>query len=83
MPPIAHPGRLLKREMQARNLSADRLALDIGAPSGRVTDILAGRRSVTAETAARLVCGNAGPSTRGRAAPVPPAASRRRRRRLV
>lgn len=54
MPPIAHPGRLLKREMQARNLSANRLALDVGAPSGRVTDILTGRRSVTAETAARL-----------------------------
>ena len=54
MPPIAHPGRLLKREMQARNLSANRLALDIGVPSGRVTDILAGRRSITAETAARL-----------------------------
>lgn len=54
MPPIAHPGRLLKREMQARNLSANRLALDIGVPSGRITDILAGRRSVTAETAARL-----------------------------
>jgi len=54
MPPIAHPGRLLKREMQARNLSANRLALDIGVPSGRVTDILAGRRSVTAETSARL-----------------------------
>lgn len=54
MPPIAHPGRLLKREMQARNLSANRLELDIGAPSGRVTDILTGRRSVTAKTAARL-----------------------------
>lgn len=34
MPPVAHPGRLLKRELAARELSADRLALDIGVPSG-------------------------------------------------
>jgi plasmid maintenance system antidote protein VapI len=36
----AHPGRLLKRELTARGLSANRLALDIGVPSGRITDIL-------------------------------------------
>jgi len=50
----AHPGRLLKRELEARNLSANRLALDLGVPSGRVTDILNGRRSITADTAVRL-----------------------------
>lgn len=54
MPPLAHPGRLLKREMAARDLSANRLALDLGVPSGRVTDILNGRRSITADTAVRL-----------------------------
>jgi addiction module HigA family antidote len=54
MAPIAHPGRLLKRELTARKLSANRLALDIGVPSGRITDILNGRRSVTADTAVRL-----------------------------
>ena len=54
MTPIAHPGRLLKRELEARGLSANRLALDIGVPSGRVTDILNGRRSITADTAVRL-----------------------------
>lgn len=54
MPPIAHPGRLLKRELVARKLSANRLALDIGVPSGRVTDILNGRRAITADTAVRL-----------------------------
>jgi antitoxin HigA-1 len=50
----AHPGRLLKRELAARGLSANRLALDIGVPSGRITDILNGRRSITADTAVRL-----------------------------
>ncbi len=49
-----HPGRLLKRELNARELSANRLALDIAVPSGRVTDILNGRRSITADTAVRL-----------------------------
>ena len=51
---IAHPGRLLRRELTARGLSANRLALDIGVPSGRITDILNGRRSITADTAVRL-----------------------------
>jgi antitoxin HigA-1 len=54
MAPVVHPGRLLKREMAARKLSANRLSLDIGVPSGRVTDILNGRRAVTADTAVRL-----------------------------
>ena len=37
MAPIAHPGRLLKRELAARKLSANRLSLDIAVPSGRIT----------------------------------------------
>lgn len=52
--PIAHPGRLLKRELAARDLSANRLALDLGVPSGRITDILNGRRAISADTALRL-----------------------------
>ena len=52
--PVVHPGRFLKREMAARKLSANRLSLDIGVPSGRVTDILKGRRAITADTAVRL-----------------------------
>jgi len=54
MSPLAHPGRLLRRELDARALSANRLALDLGVPSGRVTDILNGRRGITADTAVRL-----------------------------
>ena len=54
MLPVSHPGQLLKRELEARDLSANRLALDLGVPSGRVTDILNGRRSITADTAVRL-----------------------------
>ena len=51
---ISHPGRLLKRELVTRNLSANRLALNLGVPSGRITDILNERRSITADTAVRL-----------------------------
>src|SRR5947199_5535713 len=54
MPFATHPGRLLKRELKARELSANRLSLDLGVPSGRITDILNGRRSITADTAVRL-----------------------------
>ncbi len=54
MPRISHPGRLLKRELTARKLSANRLALVIGVPSGRITDILNRRRGITADTAVRL-----------------------------
>ncbi len=54
MAPAIHPGQLLKRELEARKLSANRLALDLGVPSGRITDILNGRRSITADTAVRL-----------------------------
>jgi addiction module HigA family antidote len=54
--PVAHPGRLLKRELVARGISANRLSLDIGVPSGRITDILNGRRAISADTAVRLGC---------------------------
>ena len=54
VPPVAHPGRLLRREIATRQLSASRLALDLGVPSGRITDILNGRRSITADAALRL-----------------------------
>ena len=54
MDPTSHPGGLLKRELDARRLSANRLAHDLGVPSRRITDILSGRRSITADTALRL-----------------------------
>lgn len=53
MKPI-HPGRILKREMTARGLSANKLALSLRVPSGRITQILNGKRGISAETALRL-----------------------------
>jgi addiction module HigA family antidote len=49
-----HPGRILRRELEARRLSANALARALRVPSGRVVDILNGKRSVSAETALRL-----------------------------
>ena len=49
-----HPGRILRNELKARKLSANKLALSLGVPSGRVTDILNGKRTVTADIAIRL-----------------------------
>lgn len=49
-----HPGEVLKDELEARKMSANRLALDLGVPSGRITEILNGRRSITPDTAVRL-----------------------------
>ncbi len=49
-----HPGRILRREMAARSLSANALALALRVPSGRITEILNAKRGLSAETALRL-----------------------------
>ena len=54
MPVAVHPGRLLRRELAARKLSASRLALELGVPSGRITDIPNGKRGITPDTTFRL-----------------------------
>ncbi len=53
MVPI-HPGRILRRELEARSFSANALARALRVPSGRIVDILNGKRSISAETALRL-----------------------------
>ena len=53
MVPI-HPGSILRRELHARELSANALARALRVPSGRIVDILNGKRSISAETALRL-----------------------------
>ena len=49
-----HPGRILRRELEARGLSANKLALALRVPSGRITQIINGKRGITAESALRL-----------------------------
>ncbi len=49
-----HPRRILKRELATRELSANKLALALHVPSGRITAILNAKRAITPETALRL-----------------------------
>ncbi len=49
-----HPGRILKRELEARGLSAAALALKLRIAPQRIQEIVAGRRAISPETALRL-----------------------------
>ena len=49
-----HPGRILKRELKARELSANALALALRTPSGRITDILNEKPTPRTEPSMRL-----------------------------
>jgi len=49
-----HPGEILADELEETGLSAKRLADVIEVPPNRLYQLLAGKRSVTADTALRL-----------------------------
>ena len=49
-----HPGAILKEELEARGLSANAFALKLRVPPQRIQDVVAGRRSITPDTALRL-----------------------------
>lgn len=53
--PNIHPGEVLKEDfLNAMGLSAYRLAKEINVSETRITDIINGKRSITADTAIRL-----------------------------
>jgi addiction module HigA family antidote len=52
--PAIHPGEHLRDDLEALGLSAAELARRLKVPTNRVTEILNGRRAVTADTALRL-----------------------------
>ncbi len=50
-----HPGDVLREEfLIPLGISAYRLCMDIGVPQTRISEILKGNRSITADTALRL-----------------------------
>lgn len=49
-----HPGEVLKEELDERGVLPTELARQIDVPANRVSQIIAGRRTVTADTALRL-----------------------------
>lgn len=54
LPPVT-PGELLEEEfLQPLGISQYRLAKEIGVPASRISEIIAGQRSITADTDLRL-----------------------------
>jgi len=54
LPPV-HPGEILLEDlMKPLGISRNRLSRDLRVPVTRISEIVAGRRSVTADTALRL-----------------------------
>jgi len=50
-----HPGEILMEEfLKPFDISLNELARDIGIPAGRISQIVRGKRAVTADTALRL-----------------------------
>ena len=52
--PVQHPGEILIQELAAHDVSPSRLAHEIGVPPNRIGQIIAGKRSVTGDTALRF-----------------------------
>ena len=58
LPPV-HPGRTIGEELKAREMTAHALSLKIRVPANRITEIVNGKRGVSAETAARQLLDDA------------------------
>ena len=52
--PLTAPGDFLREMLDELDLSAYRVAADIGVPANRITGILNGTRAITADTSIRL-----------------------------
>jgi addiction module HigA family antidote len=52
--PSIHPGEILTDELEELHISASELARILHVPANRITQILARKRAVTADTALRL-----------------------------
>ncbi len=52
-PPI-HPGEILGDELTEIGVSANQLAQQLNVPANRISQIIAGKRSITGDTALRL-----------------------------
>ena len=49
-----HPGEILRDELDGLNMSATELARAIKVPANRISQILTGKRNISADTALRL-----------------------------
>ena len=53
LPPV-HPGEILRETLDDLGLSMNQLAQEIHVPANRISAVVAGKRSITGETALRL-----------------------------
>lgn len=51
---VVHPGAVLKGELEEFGITPTELARQIAVPPNRVSQIIAGKRSITGDTALRL-----------------------------
>lgn len=51
---VIHPGEILAEELTGLGISAAALARTLHVPTNRITQILKGKRAITADTALRL-----------------------------
>ncbi|MXW59347.1 MAG: HigA family addiction module antidote protein [Acidimicrobiia bacterium] len=51
---VVHPGEVLKGELEEFEITPTELARQIAVPPNRVSQIIAGKRSITGDTALRL-----------------------------
>ena len=49
-----HPGEILDEELKELDMSARKLAAKLGVPSNRLSQIIKGKRDISADTALRL-----------------------------
>lgn len=52
--PPTHPGEYIEETLEELNMSARELSLVLGVPTNRITEIVRGRRGITADTALRI-----------------------------
>src|SRR5471032_2406460 len=52
--PATHPGEFLGDELKELGISANQLAQQLRVPQNRISQIIAGKRSITGDTALRL-----------------------------
>jgi antitoxin HigA-1 len=53
--PFPHPGKTIREDfLKPLSMSVNKLALELRVPATRITEIVHGRRSITADTALRL-----------------------------
>jgi antitoxin HigA-1 len=51
---LVHPGEVLGEELESRGISAHAFALRLRVPANRITEIINGKRGISAETALRF-----------------------------